>query len=107
MAEETEGRVLYELGSRQWDIAELRRLLGELLPQETTLEDFEVEHDFENIGHKTMLLNARLIQQSAANAPVILLAIEDVTERKHAERLLQSLNADLMQIAHAASHDLQ
>ncbi len=106
-AEETEGRVLYELGNHQWDIPELRRLLGELLPKETPLEDFEVEHDFAGIGRRTMLLNARMIQQSAAAAPLILLAMEDVTERKHAERLLRSLNADLTQFGHAAAHDLQ
>lgn len=106
-AEETEGRVLYELGNRQWDIPELRRLLTELLPQKATMEDFEVEHNFESIGQKTMLLNARIVQQTAANAPLILLAIEDVTERKRAERLLRGLNADLTQFGHAAAHDLQ
>jgi PAS domain-containing protein len=58
--EETEGRLVYELGNRQWDIPpRLRAPLEEILPQSTTFRDFEVEHTFEHIGRKVMLLNAR------------------------------------------------
>src|SRR5438270_9194664 len=58
-AAETVGRQIYELGNGQWNIPCLRTLLEDVLPRENTLEDFLVEHDFERIGPKTMLLNAR------------------------------------------------
>ena len=59
--EETIGRVIYDLGNRQWNIPKLRQLLEDILPKNTTLENFKVEHNFETIGQKTMLLNARRI----------------------------------------------
>ena len=57
----TEGRLLYEVGQRQWDIPSLRHLLEEVLPTDSQFEDFRVEHDFPTIGHKVLLLNARQI----------------------------------------------
>jgi two-component system CheB/CheR fusion protein len=80
--EESERQLLYELGNRQWDIPRLRELLEEILPQNTTFEDFEVEHDFPTIGKRSMLLNARRLYREANKVEMILLAIEDVTERK-------------------------
>ncbi len=82
---ETIGRPLYALGNGQWNIPELRRLLDEVLPLATRVEDFEVEHEFESIGKKTMLLNARQLVQVSGPSPSILLAIEDITARKQAE----------------------
>jgi PAS domain S-box-containing protein len=84
-AEETEGRLFCDLGNRQWDIRRLRTLLEEILPQSTTVEDFEVEHTFESIGHRVMLLNARRIYGENNQTELILLAIEDITERRRAE----------------------
>ena len=102
--EETLKCLVYDLGNGQWDIPELRRLLGEVLPDKKSMNDFEVSHDFTNIGRKTMLLNARVIGHGA---PLILLAIEDITDRKLSEAMLRTANADLKQFAFAASHDLQ
>lgn len=82
---ETLERRIYELGNHQWDIPELRRLLEEILPQNTHFDGYEVTHDFEHIGRRTMLLNARRVQHSDE---FILLAIEDVTERVRAEQRL-------------------
>ena len=61
---ETEGLVIYDLGNRQWDIPDLRKLLEDILPQNTSFHDFEVKHDFETIGYKIMHLNARRIARS-------------------------------------------
>lgn len=77
---ETEGALLYTLGSGQWDIPDLRRLLEEILPEKARFEGFEVKHDFPEIGQKKMLLNARRIA-SETGPDLILLAIEDVTDR--------------------------
>ncbi|NWF91863.1 MAG: PAS domain S-box protein [Syntrophaceae bacterium] len=87
--EETDGHLFYELGNRQWDIPELRRLLEDILPQNTFFDDYEVEHDFPKIGPKTMLLNARRIYREANKTEMILLAIEDISERKRAEEELR------------------
>jgi diguanylate cyclase (GGDEF)-like protein/PAS domain S-box-containing protein len=89
--EETEKRLIYDLGNRQWDIPALRDLLENILPRNTSFEDFEVEHDFKSIGRKTMMLNARKIYREMNNVEMILLAIEDVTERKKAEEQLKLL----------------
>src|SRR3954453_3555232 len=75
--EETEGRLVYDLGDRQWDIPRLRTLLEEVLPRDTTFRDCEVEHTFEHIGRKVMLLNARKLRRER-NGDHILLMIEDV-----------------------------
>ena len=83
--EDTEGRLVYELGNRQWDIPRLRTLLEEILPQNTTFRDYEVEHVFEHIGRKIMLLNARRLYREQNKTDQILLVIEDVTERRDAE----------------------
>jgi PAS domain S-box-containing protein len=86
---ETEKRLIYDLGKRQWDIPGLRELLENILPKNTSFEDFEVDHDFESIGRKTMLLNARKIYRETNHVEMILIAIEDITERKNAEEKLK------------------
>src|SRR4030095_7501086 len=85
---ETEGRLIYDLGERQWDNPKLRILLEEILLKNSQFRDFEVEHEFENIGPKRMLLNARHLDQRGDRPQLILLAIEDITERKQAEESL-------------------
>ncbi len=91
--DETEGNLIYDLGNRQWDIPKLRELLEDVLPQNTSLHDFEVEHDFENIGRKIMHLNARRIYSEGNQTQMVLLAIEDVTEREHYKRNLEEMVA--------------
>jgi diguanylate cyclase (GGDEF)-like protein/PAS domain S-box-containing protein len=87
-AEETEHTLIYELGNHQWDIPELRNLLEEVIPEHREFNDFPVEHDFPQVGVRTMLLNARQVVQEPDKPPLILLAIEDITERKQAEEAL-------------------
>jgi PAS domain S-box-containing protein len=89
--EETVGQLIYDLGNNQWDIPKLRELLETILPQKTTFDNYEVEHEFSTIGRRVMLLNARQIQRLLGKERIILLAIEDVTERKKIEGALQTL----------------
>lgn len=88
---ETEGVLIYDLGNRQWNIPKLRELLEDILPGNTVFNDFEVEHDFEIIGRKIMHLNARRIYTKSNQTQLILLAIEDVTEREHYKRDLEGI----------------
>ncbi len=105
--ETTEGRLIYDLGNGQWNIPKLRELLENILPAHSTFRDFEVTHEFEHVGRKVMLLNASEIFDPNAQARTILLAIEDVTERKQAEEALRTTNAELQHFAYALTHDLQ
>jgi two-component system CheB/CheR fusion protein len=105
--EETEGRLIYDLGNGQWNIPKLRELLENVLPAHSTFRDFEVTHEFEHVGRKVMLLNASEIFNPNAQARTILLAIEDATDRKQAEEALRTTNAELQHFAYALTHDLQ
>ena len=91
-AEQTQNRLFFHLGNRQWEIPTLRRLLETVLPRDTVVEDFEVEN---SIGQRIMLLNARKLSRGAGRADLILLAIEDITERKRHEAQQQMLTAEL------------
>jgi two-component system CheB/CheR fusion protein len=93
--EETENRLIYELGEREWGIPRLRTLLEEVLPQNTRFESFEVEHDFPRIGRKTMLLYGRRIVFKHEADPMILLCMEDVTQRRKSEDKIRQLNSTL------------
>jgi PAS domain S-box-containing protein len=105
--EETEGRLIYDLGNGQWNIPKLRELLENILPAHSTFRGFEVTHEFEHVGRKVMLLNASEIFNPNAQARTILLAIEDATDRKQAEDALRTTNAELQHFAYALTHDLQ
>jgi nitrogen-specific signal transduction histidine kinase len=91
--EETENELIFDLGSGQWNIPELRKLLEDILPKHTFFKSFEVTHDFPNIGRKVMLLNARQIyvKESIENLEsIILVAFEDVTELDAVAQMLFS-----------------
>lgn len=83
-AEETENRLIYELGNGQWDIPALRTLLEDIVPKSSVFNDFELEHDFPTLGRRVMLLNARKLQ-AGHHGELLVLAMEDVTERRRAE----------------------
>ncbi|MEX2306116.1 MAG: ATP-binding protein [Pirellulales bacterium] len=88
LKEETENRLVYDLGNGQWDIPGLRKLLDEVLTRNQSVHDFEVEHCFPTLGRKTMLLNARPFPPDSKHPELILLAVEDVSDvRAHAEEL--------------------
>ncbi|MDQ6656255.1 MAG: ATP-binding protein, partial [Verrucomicrobiota bacterium] len=82
--EETENRLIYELGNGQWDIPALRTLLEDIVPKSSVFNDFELEHDFPTLGRRVMLLNARKLQ-AGHHGELLVLAMEDVTERRRAE----------------------
>ena len=89
--EETVGQLIYDLGDKQWDISKLRELLEKILPQKNAFDNNDVEQDFVNIGRRTLLLNARQIEREVGKERIILLAIEDITERKKYEEKIQQM----------------
>ncbi|MES2223776.1 MAG: PAS domain-containing protein [Patescibacteria group bacterium] len=91
--EQTENVFLYELGNGQWNIPILKSLLEEILPLKKVVKDYEVKHTFQNIGEKTILLNARQIDIDTAH--MIVLAMEDITERKQLEQKLAEYTTGL------------
>jgi PAS domain S-box-containing protein len=81
--EQTEGKLIYRLGNRQWDILALRRLLEDVLAENETFSAFEVTSDFPQIGRRTMLLSARRLDDDH-----FLLLLRDISARKEAEAAL-------------------
>ena len=130
--EATEGRYIYELGNGQWNIPDFMKQIQEVLPENKSFWDFEVELELPNIGRRVMILNAREIYleypyvMTALNMEehfdrLILLAIEDMTDLKKSEEALKIRNKELQSSAselkaaykdmesfsYAASHDLK
>jgi len=109
--QDTQGQLLYDLGNGQWNIPALRRLLEEVIPQRRTIESYEVEHDFPTIGRRTMLLNARQVFDEEHPDSTLLLAIEDITKRRDAERekdeLLRQKELLLQEMQHRVANSLQ
>jgi two-component system, chemotaxis family, CheB/CheR fusion protein len=88
---ETEGKLIFDLGNGEWNIASLRTLLEHILPEKSKIVDYEVHHTFKSIGYRIMLLNAHEIRREVATEKLILLAIQDVTaERTAAEKIKES-----------------
>jgi chemotaxis protein methyltransferase CheR len=109
--QDVHGRPIYALGDGQWNIPALRLLLETILPQHAVMEAYEVEHDFVGLGRRTMLLNAREVFNNAGAQALILLAIEDVSGRRAAERemaeLLQQKQTLLEEMQHRVANSLQ
>jgi PAS domain S-box-containing protein len=110
-ADETKGKLLYDLSSGEWDIAALRLLLDRIVPASEVMEGFEVEQAFPRIGRRTMLLNARRVYSNDSGPPMILLAFEDITERRTSERALKGLLEQkdilLAEMSHRVANSLQ
>ena len=102
---------MYRLGDGQWNVPELRLLLDKVVSDKSAMEAFEVQHEFPNIGRRTMLLNARNVFYEGSSNRTILLAIEDVTERRNAEALLRELLKEkemlLLEMQHRVGNSLQ
>jgi len=95
---QTVNRPIFELGNHQWDIPGLRKLLESIIQQNTRVDDFEVRHEFDGIGQRIMVLNARRL---SAKQSLIFLSIEDVTESRRAKEALET-QAALLDLAHDA-----
>ena len=115
---DTEGQLVYALGGGQWNIPALRMLLEKILPEKSVMDNFEVDGEFPRIGHRTMLLNARKIHYEGQSNTMLLLAFEDITERRVIERekddltkrtqeLLNEKSILLQEMQHRVANSLQ
>ena len=108
---DTQGRLLYALGDGQWDIPKLRVLLENIIPEKGVMEGYEVEHEFPNLGRRTMCLNARQVFYEGGANTTILLGMEDITDRRNLERekdeLLQQKEVLLEELQHRVANSLQ
>ena len=109
--EDTQGTLLYELGDGQWNIPKLRLLLENIIPEQGVMEDYEVEHEFPRVGHRTMRLNARQVFYEGGADTTILLGMEDITGQRALERekeeLLRQKDVLLQEIQHRVANSLQ
>lgn len=97
---ETVGKRIFNLGNGQWDIPTLKKLLEDTLAKKTSFHDFEVEHDFETIGKKIMLLNAHKLPIKSNGDEMTLLAIEDITEKRRLEKKVEEKKHTRAEIEH-------
>ena len=126
---ETLGRPLPDLGNKQWDIPKLLVLLKEILPKKKVVENYEIEHEFEHLGGRFMNLNASRLripkrtarimvagveEEEEEEEELILLAIEDITDRKRAEERILEMNVQLKgynkileAFSYSVAHDLR
>jgi two-component system, chemotaxis family, CheB/CheR fusion protein len=76
--EQVLGRYIYELGTGQWRISPLRKLLEEVLPNRTDFDNYLIEHDFQEVGRKKLSFRGSRFVQPRTNHEMILLMIEEV-----------------------------
>jgi two-component sensor histidine kinase len=96
-------KLFYELGNGQWDIPALRTLLEQILPEKKTIEGYEVVHDFEGLGKRNMVINAREIKYDNGQRKM-LLSILDTTERT---QLMHQKDTLLKEMRHRIANSLQ
>jgi len=102
-----EGKLIYKLNKGQWEIPMLKKLLEKILSKRTTYRDLEIEYEFKNTGPKKMLLNARRMDVTGLNDPMIVLAIEDISngeQGNHLETSIRHLEDISRQKNELASH---
>jgi two-component sensor histidine kinase len=109
--DDTKGKLFYDLGDGQWDIPKLRVLLGKVVPEQGSMENYEVAHDFPGVGPRTMVLNARKVFYETGLHSTILLGIEDITAKRILENekddLLRQKQVLLEELEHRIANSLQ
>jgi signal transduction histidine kinase len=106
-ASATEGHGLFELDGGRWDQPGLRTLLKDVIPRDGSFKDHEVEYDCPFLGRRVMVLNAHRVARDDDGMPMVLLSIEDDTERRRVRDELRRLNTELEQRVADRSAELE
>src|SRR6185436_14345682 len=80
--EDTLGKLLYDIGNGQWNDPALRRQLDAVLSKNEPMSEIEIEHHFPRVGYRSISLTARRIVADAERPDLILLALENITDRQ-------------------------
>jgi two-component system CheB/CheR fusion protein len=94
--DQTEKNSIFDIGQREWNTVKMRSLLNEILLLDIIVQDYEFTQNFGQLGTRTMLINACQINQPNMSL-MILMAIEDITDRKQQKQLLLAENQGLLQ----------
>lgn len=116
--EQSHGRSLFDIGDGHWDIPGLRKLLETVVPQQTSVEGFEFEQEFQHLGKRTVQLSAHPIHDSSDSSRMVLVSIKDITDRRmiedekealleHTELLLEQQKTLLREMRHRIANSLQ
>jgi light-regulated signal transduction histidine kinase (bacteriophytochrome) len=105
--EVTLGQYLFDLGNGQWNIPRLREFLEEIIPKNGSLFDFEVAHDFQDIGRRIMLINARQVFSKGGEPKGICVSIQDVSEVRRARETMQRINVELEERVQRRTRELE
>jgi chemotaxis protein methyltransferase CheR len=109
--EETQGRLLYEIGNGQYNIPALRHFLKNVIPEHSVMKDYKISHDFLTIGYRTMLLSAREVVYENSNHKHLLLTIGDISGQElletEKEKLYKQKDLMLKEMKHRMANSLQ
>lgn len=109
--EAVEGQFFHALSDGIWDISALRDALNLVSSEGRALEGFEVDLVFPERDRRIMLLNARKVFYDRGDHTTILLAFEDVTDRRLAQQerdaLLRDKDLLLDEMQHRVGNSLQ
>src|SRR3989344_9499819 len=108
--EQVHGKIFFELGNGEWNIPALRVLLEQIIPAKTAVEGYEVNHNFERLGSRIMIINARAIKFGNRRQNIFL-SIADVTEQRKTqhdkENLMLQKDTLLKEMRHRIANSLQ
>jgi len=104
----TEGHSIYALGGGAWEAPRLKVLLESILPRNTSFDNYEIEHDFPGAGHRVLLVSGRRLHTEAGKTEMILLAMQDITERRRLmeQMMMQDRLASVGEMVSGVAHEI-
>jgi len=90
-----------------WSGHRLRDELERVLLKNQPLENFELEVEIHGVGKRSLVLNARRLYQKPGAPGHLLVAMDDVTEKRQAEMQIRQINTELEQRVESRTEDLR
>ena len=109
--EETQGRLLYDIGNGQWNISALKHFLQHIISGHEVMTEYKIAHNFLTIGWRTMMLSAREVIYDGNQRKHLLLTIVDISERElldiEKEKLSKQKDLLMKELKHRMANSLQ